>query len=84
MIRIVYITLLFGLLTACDLIDYHPYDGRLSSGTETDINRKNIEKIEALCQNKDTIRFIMISDTQRSYDETEDFVHLFNDKIEKV
>lgn len=69
---------------SCDLIDYHPYDGKLSSGTETNINKKNIEKIESLCKNKDTIRFIMISDTQRSYDETEDFVKLFNRQINNV
>ena len=27
------------LLTACDLIDYHPYDGRLDSDTSREINR---------------------------------------------
>ena len=26
------------LLTACDLIDYHPYDGRLDSDTSREIN----------------------------------------------
>lgn len=69
---------LLVLVASCDLIDYHPYDGRLSSDTETDINRKNIEKIKAICEGKDTIRFIMISDTQRSYDETNEFMKLFN------
>lgn len=82
--RIISIFFICNLWTSCDLIDYHPYDGRLSSDTETDINRKNMEKIESLCQDKDTIRFIMISDTQRSYDETEDFVNLFNKQIDNV
>jgi Predicted phosphohydrolases len=72
------------LLNSCDLIDYHPYDGKLSSGTEIDINRKNILKIEALCKDKDTIRFVMISDTQRSYDETEDFMKHFNSQVNDV
>lgn len=82
---IVYFMLLsLFLFTACELIDYHPYDGRLSSDTETDINRTNIEKIEAICKDKDTIRFIMISDTQRGYDETEKFMKLFNSKYDNV
>lgn len=76
--------LLFLFLNSCDLIDYHPYDGKLSGDTETDINRKNIAIIEELCKGKDTIRFAMISDTQRSYDETEDFMKHFNSQVENV
>ena len=60
------------LLTACDLIDYHPYDGRLDSDTSREINPTNIERIEKVCEGKDTIRFIFMGDTQRSYNETED------------
>jgi predicted phosphodiesterase len=74
----------FLFFMSCDLIDYHPYDGRLADGTETNINQHNIEKIEAACMHKDTIRFIMISDTQRSYDETEDFVNHFNKSYDDV
>ena len=37
------------LLTACDLIDYHPYDGRLDSDTSREINPTNIERIEKVC-----------------------------------
>lgn len=66
------------LLAACDLIDYHPYDGRLSADTETDINRKNIERIESGTQGKDTLRFILMGDSQRCLDETEDFVTAVN------
>ncbi len=36
------------LLTGCDLIDYHPYDVRISG--ETDVNAHNIEQIEAKCK----------------------------------
>ena len=66
------------LLTACDLIDYHPYDGRLDSDTSREINPANIERIEKVCEGKDTIRFIFMGDTQRSYNETEDFVKYVN------
>ncbi|MDH6304443.1 Icc-related predicted phosphoesterase [Parabacteroides sp. PF5-5] len=65
-------------LFACDLIDYHPYDGRLDSDIETGLNKKNIERITTLCETKDTIRFAFMGDTQRSLDETDDFVKLMN------
>lgn len=64
-------------LSACDLIDYHPYDGRLTI-SERDINDHNIPLIEAATKDKDTIRFVLMGDTQRSYDETEDFVKHIN------
>lgn len=77
-----YTLLLFSCLClfihSCELIDYHPYDGRLKSSTETGINRKNKEKIAAICENKDTIRFAFIGDTQESLDETKRFVELMN------
>lgn len=85
MYRILFnISLLCLFFNSCDLIDYHPYDGKLSSDTETDINKKNIAKIEEICRNKDTIRFAMISDTQRAYDETEDFMKHFNSRENNV
>lgn len=64
-------------LAACDLIDYHPYDGRLTI-SERDINTKNIVRIEEGTRYRATVRFVMISDTQRAYDETEDFVKHIN------
>ena len=60
------------LLGGCDLIDYHPYDVRIDG--ETGINDKNIARIETLCQGKDTLRFAFMGDSQRWYDETQDFV----------
>lgn len=54
---------------SCDMIEYHPYDGRVSG--ETNINANNIKRIEESCKGKDSIRFAVISDTQRWYDETE-------------
>ena len=64
------------LFTGCDLIDYHPYDVRIEG--ETDINAHHIEQIEAACLGKDTIRFVTMGDSQRWYDETEDFVNHLN------
>ena len=71
------------LLSACDLIDYHPYDGRLTI-SEHDINGHNIPLIEAATKDKDTIRFVLMGDTQRSYDETEDFVKHINTKKDSI
>lgn len=64
------------LLGGCEMIEYHPYDGRIKG--ETGINAKNTARIEAACANKTTIRFAMMGDTQRWYDETEDFVKHLN------
>lgn len=60
------------------MIEYHPYDGRVSG--ETKINDKNIKRIESSCEGKTTIRFIMTGDTQRWYNETEDFVKNVNQR----
>lgn len=69
---------LFFLITfsGCEMIEYHPYDGRIKG--ETGINAKNIARIEEACKGKESIRFVMTGDTQRSYDETELFVKAVN------
>jgi predicted phosphodiesterase len=64
------------LLCACNAFEYQPYDGRISG--ETGINDKNVALIESKCASKDTLRFILISDTQGWYDDTEDFVEVAN------
>ena len=73
-----YTLLVCLLLAGCDLIDYHPYDGRISYKEDKDINETNIFKIQNTCQNKDTIRFAFTGDTQRWLDETNDFVKHIN------
>lgn len=75
--RFITLTLIFCfVLQSCDMIEYHPYDGRVTG--ETGINEKNIALIEQAFATKTTIRFAMIGDTQRWYDETEDFVKSIN------
>jgi hypothetical protein len=74
----IFILLTIFLFTGCHLFDYHPYDGRISG--ETGINAKNIKLIEEKCKDKETFRFIMMGDTQRWYDETEDFVKAVNNR----
>lgn len=69
------IILLTLLPTACQ-VDYHPYDTRISG--ERGINAKNIARIEADTKGHTSIRFAVISDTQRWYDETEEAVKALN------
>lgn len=65
---------------SCDMIDYHPYDVRISG--ETDVNAHNIKRIEANCLNKEVIRFAAVGDTQRWYDETEACVNYLNGRTD--
>lgn len=65
-------------LTACNKVEYHPYDGRING--KTGINKKNIVLIEKACAAKDTIRFAVISDTQGWLDETARIVKSINSR----
>lgn len=67
---------LCAALWGCDMIDYHPYDVRISG--EKGINAKNIALIEQRCMDKDTVRFVATGDTQGWYNETEDMVDNIN------
>ena len=49
-------------------VDYHPYDTRVRG--ECGINAKNMARIEAATAGRTSVRFAVISDTQRGYDET--------------
>ena len=74
--RKIWLIFVMAFLGACDMIEYHPYDVRIHG--ETDMNRKNIPRIEAACAGKESVRFALMGDTQRFYDETEDFVAHLN------
>lgn len=64
------------LLSACDVIDIHPYDARIKG--ETGLNDKNIQLIEKSTKDRYEIRFAVISDTQRWFDDMEDEVKSIN------
>ena len=52
---ILYLLLSTGIWTGgCEMIDYHPYDVRISG--PTDINRRNMARIEEACREKTTLR----------------------------
>ncbi len=71
------IILLFTCLTSCELIEYHPYDLE-SDDMPRGLNQTNITKLAGSDSSSDTIRFIFMADTQRHYDETQDFVRAVN------
>ena len=64
------------IMSGCDMIEYHPYD--LDIDGEKHINETSIEQISKSTQGKKEIKFAVISDTQRWYDETEDAVEFIN------
>lgn len=68
--------LTLSVLTGCDLIDYHPYDTRIEG--KHNINAENIQRIEQQCFGRDSLRFALIADTQRKYDDTKDVVRALN------
>ena len=72
------------LLTACDMIEYHPYD--LDIRGDKDVNARNIEAIANRTKGKTSFSFAVISDTQRWYDETAAAVAAINgiDQVEFV
>ena len=51
-----------SLLSACDLLESHPYDVDVKY---KNINRDNIALIEEKCAGKDTIRYVWMGDTQK-------------------
>lgn len=63
-------------LTSCQMFESHPYDVDITG--ERNLTAKNIKLIEDKMQGRKQIRFAMISDTQRSYDETLDAVKAIN------
>ena len=63
-------------LQSCDMFEAHPYD-TLIRGAKN-LNEKHIREITEATRGRDTLRFAFISDTQRWYDETEDFVKAVN------
>lgn len=74
---LIYLLCIF-ITTSCELLESHPYDVHITG--ETNINQHNIERIKHNCSQKEEIRFIFMGDTQRWYNETEDFVEAVNQR----
>ena len=76
------ITLIIVLVfTSCDIFEYHQYDTRVKY---KNINKENLKRIERITEGKKEFNFILMGDSQRSYDETRDFVSHVNDKMKDV
>lgn len=65
-----------GLLFMACQMEYHAYDTRVDGPQQ--LHEKQLPAIERACSGKDEIRFAVLSDTQRWYDETQDAVHAIN------
>lgn len=71
------------MLGACDTVfDVHPYDVRVKG--DTDLNAKNIRKIEESVKNKDTIRFAVISDSHQWLDDLQLAVNDINRRKDSI
>lgn len=67
------------LFTSCDnLFQFNP-NQVIFKDSEKDLTAKNLEKIKALPL-RDTVRFILMGDSQRWYDESADFVRSANNQ----
>jgi len=60
------------------MFEVHPYSGDIKG--KKHINSSNIKRIEQNFADKDTIRYAFISDSQRWYDELNDFVKMVNQR----
>lgn len=65
-------------LTSCEMFEAHPYDVKITG--EQNLTEKNIKLIESQTKGAKSVRFAVISDTQRWYDETEDAVKAINSR----
>ncbi|MCE6991285.1 metallophosphoesterase [Dyadobacter sp. CY323] len=66
-----------GSLVSCEGLFLFNPNQVVFSDDEKDLNRKSVERIRMLPVT-DTVRFILMGDTQRFYDESEDFVKSAN------
>ena len=71
-----YLVFIFVLPSCKDIFQYNPNEVRLKEN-QKNLNAKNIQKIKALSP-VDTVKFILIGDSQRFYDELDDFVAVAN------
>ncbi|WP_439583616.1 metallophosphoesterase family protein [Dyadobacter bucti] len=78
-LRYFILLLVAGISVSCEgIFQYNPNQIILNDD-EKNLNRKNIERIQKLPLT-DTVRFILMGDTQRFYDEASDFVKSANNQ----
>ncbi|MDQ4141289.1 MAG: metallophosphoesterase [Bacteroidota bacterium] len=71
-------------VNGCEQIDFNPYQVILAPD-QRDLNKKNLALIADLpLQPQDTLRFALISDNQRFYDELEEVVKALNTYSDRV
>ena len=72
--RYLYYLIMCLLLMSCkEAFDMHPYDVRFDG--QDNINHANIQRIEKVCEGKDTLRIAFIGDTHGWYSDTKDMVN---------
>jgi len=74
----IFLLLPLVLVSCDDLFQFNPNQIILEDD-ERDLNNKNVKLIQALPVT-DTVKFILLGDTQRGYDETEEFVKSANNQ----
>lgn len=68
------------ILKSCEFIDLSPHQVLIKNKYQN-LNQQNAAIIKQLkTSTTDTLRFLLLSDTQRFYDETKDFVKAVNDR----
>lgn len=75
---IILLSSILVVLSTCNYIEYHPYEIRLKDDYRN-LTEKNIKMIHSHeVYDDDTIRFVLMGDTHRFYDQTKDFVRHIN------
>jgi 3',5'-cyclic-AMP phosphodiesterase len=77
MVRLL-LVLMLGLVSCKKYIQFSPNEVRLDE-SERNLNQKNIQKLESVAV-KDSFKFIVIGDSQRFYDELDDFAAAINQR----
>lgn len=74
--RLIAVLCLSVALLVVGCVEYHPYDMRIEGAKN--VNAENIERIERECAGKKELKFAVISDSQRWYDELKDAIRDIN------
>jgi 3',5'-cyclic AMP phosphodiesterase CpdA len=75
-LRSLFVVTLMLIVSGCSLFEYHPYETNVRG--EKNLNAKAIREIQSQQTDDDTIRLILMGDSQRFYDELDDFVRSAN------